>query len=277
MNKRRLQKFSGNVFFFARCAIFSNNFEECKKVLTFAKETHPSKKNLRPMAHADTSTQTQRKIDRLDLFASFKNLNDNQLTRELQLAVGTISKSRRPGKDISRRTAEAVLQRFPELNRSWFLTGQGDMFVAERKPDFRCFPIVDTAVAECGVPGGLAEAICADNLPSIALPGVPSNTEFFIRANGYSMVNTAHPELSIPPGALVGLVRNKDNTIRWGEVYAIATVDGIMIKRLIPDKDDAEVVRCVSYNSAEYPEFEVRKDEITDLARLTCVVPIYIR
>lgn len=229
------------------------------------------------MAQSDSTPTGQRKIDRLDLFAAYKNLNDNQLTRELQLAVGTISKSRKPGKDISRRTAEALLQHFPELSRNWLLNGVGEMFVADRKPDFPTYPIVDTAVAECGTPGGLAEAICAEDLPTIALPGVPANTEFFIKAHGYSMINKDNPELSIPPGSLVGLVRNKDNTIRWGEVYAIATIDGIMIKRIMPHPTDKEAVRCASYNRSEYPEFSLRTDEIMDLARLTCVVPIYIR
>ena len=229
------------------------------------------------MAQSDSTPAGQRKIDRLDLFAAYKNLNDNQLTRELQLAVGTISKSRKPGKDISRRTAEALLQRYPELSRNWLLNGVGEMFVSERKPDFHTYPIVDTAEAECGVPGGLSEAIFAENLPTIALPGVPANTEFFIRAHGYSMVNREHPELSIPPGALVGLVRHKDSSIRWGEVYAISTIDGIMIKRILPNESDKECVRCSSYNSSEYPEFTLRTDEIMDLARLTCVVPIYIR
>lgn len=223
--------------------------------------------------------QNLRKIDRMDLYAEYKNLNDNQITKDCGLSVGTIGKSRKKGKDISRRTAEALLDRYEDLNRQWLLSGEGNMINTPEADgiDFQSFPIVDTAKAECGRPNGLSEAFKEDGLPRIAIPGIPSNTEFFIVATGYSMINYDYPELSIPPGALVGLVKNSGDFMRWGEVYALATADGIMIKRIVPDPEDRESVRCISYNDEEYPAFSIRRDEIYDLARLTCVVPVYVR
>lgn len=225
----------------------------------------------------DTDSNKQRIIDRLDQFTSYKNINDNQLTRSCGLAIGTIGKSRKPGKDLSRRSAEMVLNHYPEIDRAWFLYGRGEMLGGEKSMSYPMYPLVDTAKAECGRPAGLSEAITKENLPLISIPGIPSDTEFFIVAAGYSMVNNARPELSIPPGALVGLSPNGGDFIRWGEVYALATVDGIMIKKVLPDENNSDNVRCVSYNKEEYPEFSLPKAEIYDLARLTCVVPVFVR
>lgn len=143
-------------------------------------------------------------------------------------------------------------------------------------PDYPLYPLYDLSAAECGRPGGLSEAVIMKNLPSIAIPGVPRDTEFFVVASGYSMVNADNPELSIPPGALVGVASPRsDLKVRWGEVYAIATVDGLMIKQLF-EIEDPEMVECRSYNPA-FPPFRIPKSEIFDIARITCTVPVYIR
>ena len=91
------------------------------------------------------------------------------------------------------------------------------------------------------------------------------------------MTYPERPELSIPPGALVGVSKiNERQSMRWGEVYMLSTVDGVVIKKLLQD-DDAEFVRCSSYNREEYPEFRMRKDEILECGRITCVIPVYLR
>ena len=223
------------------------------------------------------NSSTQRIIDRLDAYARFRNLTDAEITRECSLAVGTLGKSRKPGKDISRRVAAIFLDHYTDINRQWFMNGEGEMMRDNRRPDFTTFPLIDTTRAECGRTGGLAEAALAENLPVVGLPGIPRETDFFIQATGYSMTYPERPELSIPPGALVGVSKiNERQSIRWGEVYMVSTVDGVMIKKLLQDTD-AEFVRCSSYNREEYPEFRMRKDEILECGRITCVIPVYLR
>lgn len=218
----------------------------------------------------------ERRIDRLDQFCRLKNLNDNRLTHECGLSVGTLGKSRKPGKDITPKTAEAILDKYPELNRQWLLTGQGDMFGLQKSSELTSFPLIDIAKAECGKAFGVAFADSKAEFPRISLPGIPSDTEFFVQATGYSMLNREQPELSIPAGALVGLARISGNVIRWGEVYALSTNDGIMIKRILPGETN-DNIRCVSYNHTDYPEFSIAKSDIYDLARITCVIPVQLR
>lgn len=230
------------------------------------------------MAAIPTSVDGKRRIDRLDEFASYKNLNDNQITKTCGLAVGTIGKSRKPGKDLSTKSVQLVLEHFPEISRNWFLSGEGDMFGNPKKPAFKVYPLIDTAMAECGPSVGLSQAILTtDNLPQVAIPGVPRDTEFFIQAAGYSMINSQNPDLSIPPGAMVGLAKAKAEYIRWGEAYAVVTVDGVMLKRLLPDPESKDRVKCVSYNDADFPAFSIDRNEIIEIDRITCVVPVIIR
>lgn len=230
------------------------------------------------MAAIPPSFDGKRRIDRLDEFASYKNLNDNQITKECGLAVGTIGKSRKEGKDLSTRSVQLVLEHYPEISRNWFLSGDGDMFGAPKKPAYKVYPLIDTAVAECGPSVGLMQAVMqTDNLPQVAIPGVPRDTDFFIQATGYSMINTQNPDLSIPPGAMVGLTKANAGYIRWGEVYAIVTADGVMLKRLLPDSESKDRILCVSYNDAEFPSFSIDRREIFEIDRITCVVPVIVR
>ncbi len=217
----------------------------------------------------------ERRIDRLDKYIKFRGINDNRVTHESGLAVGTLAKSRKPGKDITVKTSQAILETYPELNRSWLLTGDGEMIGALKKIDYTSYPLIDTSKAECGQVFGIANTSRVSELPFISIPGIPKDTEFFIQASGYSMINTSNPELSIPAGALVGLARVKGSILHWGEVYAISTNDGIMIKRIFQGPNGE--IRCLSYNAEEYPEFSIARSDIHDIARLTCVIPINLR
>ena len=87
------------------------------------------------------------------------------------------------------------------------------------------------------------------------------------------MVNTANPERSIPNGALVAVRKTKLSTPRWGEVYALATADGCIIKRLYPSDRDG-YVRCVSFNNEEFPPFELETREIYDIGNVVAVVSV---
>lgn len=68
-----------------------------------------------------------RKIDRFDMYMRYRGLNDNQVSLQLGLSNGVIGKSRKDGRDISRRVLEQIEKHYPELNMSWIYTGEGEM------------------------------------------------------------------------------------------------------------------------------------------------------
>lgn len=75
-----------------------------------------------------------RRIERFDNYLSYKGLNDNIVTNDLKLSVGTIGKSRKQGRDLSDRVIELILNFYTDLNRVWLLTGEGEMLVADTTP-----------------------------------------------------------------------------------------------------------------------------------------------
>ena len=61
------------------------------------------------------------------------DLNDNKVTVQLGIAVGTIGKSRKEGRDLSERVVEKILKYYQDINRVWLLTGEGPMLKTEPK------------------------------------------------------------------------------------------------------------------------------------------------
>ena len=66
-------------------------------------------------------------IDRLDEFMQLKHLNDYRLSAELGLSNGVLNKSRKEGRDLSKRVVELIEKNYPDLNIDWLVTGQGEM------------------------------------------------------------------------------------------------------------------------------------------------------
>lgn len=74
-----------------------------------------------------------RKIDRFDQYMRQAHLNDNKVTLDLGLSVGTIGKSRKEGRDLSPKVIERILNFYTDLSKVWLLTGEGDMILSETR------------------------------------------------------------------------------------------------------------------------------------------------
>lgn len=72
----------------------------------------------------------KRKIDMFDKYMKYSDLNDNKVTVTLGLSVGTIGKSRKPGRDLSDNVIGLILNQYTNLNRIWLMTGKGEMLNA---------------------------------------------------------------------------------------------------------------------------------------------------
>ena len=57
----------------------------------------------------------------------FKGLNDNRVTVQLGLSIGTLGKSRKEGRDLSDKVVERILNFYIDIDRIWLLTGEGPM------------------------------------------------------------------------------------------------------------------------------------------------------
>lgn len=57
--------------------------------------------------------------------------------------------------------------------------------------------------------------------------------------------------------------------VRWGRPHVLATRDGVVVKRIY---DAGQYFRCVSYNDEEYPEYNIEKSSVFQLALVVGVL-----
>jgi hypothetical protein len=67
---------------------------------------------------------------RLDKFMKFKGLNDNQLTVQTGISVGSLGKQRKKGRSLSTQSVAKILNTYCELDALWLLTGRETMLLS---------------------------------------------------------------------------------------------------------------------------------------------------
>ena len=209
---------------------------------------------------------------RIAFFIDNKNISIREFERMCGLSNGYF-KSLRHAPSVDKMSA--ILGAFPELNRTWLLTGVGEMLnsdkpaAMEQAGDGSGIPFYERRI-RCGSPDDFGACIEANKANGrIMLPNVEG--DFALVAHGDSIVDTERPDRSIMPGAIVVLRKVPDRSLlRWGEIYAIATADGFIIKKVMPL--DEERIECRSLNSAEFPPFPVLKQDIYGFARVVAVI-----
>lgn len=102
-----------------------------------------------------------RVIERFDLYMKEKGLNDNRATVQLGLSVGSIGKSRKEGRDLSKKTVAKILDYYNDLDETWLLTGNGEMLCEPRVKEEEQKP--EPAPAKQEIPSAiekLVDGIC---------------------------------------------------------------------------------------------------------------------
>ena len=61
---------------------------------------------------------------------------------------------------------------------------------------------------------------------------------------------------------------------QWGKVYVIDTRQGILVKKLFPDKDNPQNILCVSENKDDFPPFTLPMDEIRSISIVVGVIGV---
>lgn len=213
---------------------------------------------------------------RLLAFIAAKNLSVRQFERACGFSNGYM---RQLVDSPSTDKLNQILEAYPEINKVWLLAGEGDMLKQENPTlpvDIQDgIPYYDVENFECGTPAGFGGALEKTKPDGyFQFPWIkPDGTTFCVKAHGNSMVNVQDPVHSINHGSYLALRRSQVSTIQWGEVYALATADGYIVKKLMPS-DKEGCVRCVSFNADEYPPFDLNVEEIYDYAIVVGVATI---
>lgn len=195
--------------------------------------------------------------ERLIEFYTTLGISKREFERTIGAANGYIDKLKHAP---TTKKMESILLHYPQLNKIWLLTGEGQMFNYQDddrpKTAERGSPCFDSTTIQGGAAHGTGmEQITASMLDQavgrMSAPGLPTGNNIpYIQVRGNSMLNHKDPALSIPDGAWVGIKASTLSTIRWGDVYAVMTTDGPIVKKIVPS-DKENCIRCVSFNEED--------------------------
>lgn len=77
----------------------------------------------------------KRRVDRLLEYLSAKGISENKATFDCGLSKGLICQAKSGKADIGNKAVEKILATYDDLNRVWFLTGEGSMLLGEQEPE----------------------------------------------------------------------------------------------------------------------------------------------
>ena len=200
---------------------------------------------------------------RIAEYVAYKGLTFKKLEEMCKLGNGTLSKLSEKTRES---TIDRIIDRCPDLNRVWLLTGEGAMLneaaahgnaaASEKKHTILYYP---------NVAGTMGGAQFLDNPDEthieMSIPGY-TDCRFAINAYGESMSPL------IKSGQIVLLAQWQERFVDWGKIYLVVTRSGYrVIKRLLPGKTETTIV-CRSENTEANPDFEI---ELADILQLYLV------
>ena len=203
---------------------------------------------------------------------------------------------------VSEDLARTIAKKYPEINYTWLLTGEGEML---KQNTTREMSLTTSNTTQGTVPNAnTTSCTTSDVMPTtvmsrpptskfIGLPLIPFGfvagysennkelnnyeqyripdfenigAEFIVRVSGSSM----YPKYS--SGDLLACRKIHDVLFfQWGKVYVIDSSQGQLIKRVFPD-ENKDYITLVSDNKDKYPPFTMPKSDIQSLSIVLGVV-----
>lgn len=212
-------------------------------------------------------------MTRFDEYMKVKHLNDNKVTVDCGLSKGLLGQARTGKSDLGMKAIDKILTKYQDLNKTWLLTGSGEML----NSDTVGTPTNNTNTTHA------REAILPLHEHIEALAGVPSEdaapSQYYssyivpdFKRQGATDLIRIHGNSMLPrynSGDIVGVMQIfEPQFIEWGRVYVLDTTQGVLIKRLFPDKHDDANYICHSDNTEEYPDFSIPKTEIRKIFKV---------
>ena len=161
-------------------------------------------------------------------------------------------------KKISYDLAKKIIEKYPQYNESWLLSGEGSPYseeVAEPRP--QGIPLVPVS-AMAGALTGELPAVTERECEHYTVPRF-ERADFLITVAGDSMFPKFHS------GDIVACRRVPlGSFFQWHRVYVVDSEQGVLIKR-VEHGSGEDSVTLVSENR-DYSPIELKRDEIYSLA-----------
>ena len=177
--------------------------------------------------------------DRLDQVIQHLGMNVNSFSREIGLSrAERLYQIKKGNYDISKNLAGIIVNRYPEVNEAWLLTGEGDMLKA--RENATRIPLYNTSLDEFNT--DLSQMQIVDELEIPILSG----SDFAFVNQGDSM----SPE--IEHGSMVFVKQVDKDAIVFGDIYLIIS-EKMNIVRFIRGLDDKSW-RLVAKNANDFDD-----------------------
>lgn len=177
---------------------------------------------------------------------------------------GWVSGRRGIGKNVLNK----ILEKIPEVNPTWLLTGVGNMLndetstptSSEVSEPFKTYLLPMSAMG--GSLTGFTSSAMLKDCEAIISP--IESVDFAISVYGESMA----PEY--PSGSRVLIKKINPNIfIDWGKTYVLDTPNGVIIKEVHECKDKPGYIRCHSINpDPKFSDFDVPLSEVYGIYRV---------
>lgn len=213
--------------------------------------------------------------DRLLEFLKYLNIGQNKFEAFVGISNGYINNNKG---SIGTAIITKIATKYPELNIAWLQTGKGEMLkedpsIPHAENTSSGIPHIESVEAFCGPGQGFDIAVMRKECPVYNIPSM-EGADFTIRAKGRSMINRDYPDRSVKEGDYIGCVKCRSGVVRYGEVYALATSEGVMVK-IVQESDREGYVLLESFNKEEgFKPFYYPILDIHDWALVVAVASI---
>lgn len=192
--------------------------------------------------------------------------NESDFAKQIEIGKSFLSDIKAGRKALSEQLVLKICKIEPRINRTWLLTGEGDMLTGEQAEqtiqssidDIHLIPLLPVS-AQGGSLNDFVVSIKESSCEKIISP--IKGADYAMSVSGESMA----PEY--PSGSQILIKRIDEKAfIDWGRVYVLDTCNGTVIKRLFPS-ETADKVLCKSINP-EFPSFEVSLSDVYAVYRV---------
>ena len=206
--------------------------------------------------------------DRLLIYIKYLGIGQSKFEKLCGLSNGYINNSKG---NFGSAKIEDILKACDDLNRSWLLTGEGEMLKSKNDPcdkdgsgnedieieHVRLLPLF----AHGGSLSDFTVSVKDSDCEKVVSP--VKGADFAIQVTGDSMA----PEY--PSGSVILIKKiNESAFIEWGKAYVLDTENGSVVKKVVPS-DKEGCIRCVSINpDPSFDPFDVPLSSVFGIYRV---------
>jgi len=193
--------------------------------------------------------EKQNNWQRIEAVIKWANMSTNYFARHIGLARGeNLYQIKRGNNGISIDVAQRIVAKFPEIDKLWLLTGDGQMFADSRNCGVQ-IPYYDLDVEQC-----IAHLEHLDSESWLVVPQL-GKCDLAMKYTGRAMGNV------VPPGSVVILrACERDEIIPGGEYVIISRK--IVTLRIVRASDEAERLRLVAGDRKNYDDILLDVNDI---------------